>query len=520
MIEQRSNYLSKTLPILTLCLIIALVLSCKPSSETFVILHSNDIHGTFQPYKLQVDDTTRLVGGMEAASHYIKQIKAQEENVLIIDTGDIMTGTLAALMEYRGVLGGVMPEFLNRLGYDIRCHGNHAFDLGHENAKGIEKLTKFPMIMANLVYKNGGGLVAAAPYHILTKGSLSIGVIAVMEEIFLVEVSKENVEMFEVLPMISTLNSYVPELEEKSDLIVVMFHGGFKEGKDAAMSVPGVDVILVASEDGNFEKVNGVLVKSTIGHQKTFGYLKLYARNGKIVNFEQDLIWLWADVDLKPSPEVQKLVKEVEDSIESEFSEFVGRADFHYKCPGYDSIENALGNWVTDVMRWKTGAQIGIHNSGAIRADIYAGPISKNDIFKVAPFGNTLISFEMSGKQLKQALETDVERARDRVQVSGLKYKYYPKEARPFGERVNFIQVNGDTVVEDGRILLPGKMFSVVSNDYLVGQAKKKYFGFEVTQFKNTHLLLEKVLVEWLEKNEVLACSIQDRIVELKVSHE
>ena len=117
-------------------------------------------------------------------------------------------------------------------------------------------------------------------------------------------------------------------------------------------------------------------------------------------------------------------------------------------------------------------------------------------------------------------METDVERARDRVQVSGLKYRYFPKEARPFGERVNFIQVNGDTVVENGRILLPDKMFTVVSNDYLVGQAKDKYFGLEVTRLKETHLLLEKVLVEWLEKNEVLVCSLQDRIIEIKVPQE
>lgn len=462
----------------------------------------------------------RLVGGMEAASHYINQVKAQEENVLIIDTGDIMTGTLAALMEYKGVKGGVMPEFLNRLGYDIRCHGNHAFDLGQENAKSIEKLTKIPMIMANLVYKDTGDLFAAAPYHILTKGGLKIGVIAVMEEIFLVEVSRENVNGFNVLPVVSTLNSYVPEFEKTVDLVIVMLHAGFEEGINVARSVPGVDIVLVATEDGKFEEVNGILVKSTIGHQKTFGYLKLNVQDGKIVSFQQDLIWLWADVDLNPSPEVRELVKEVESSIESSFSEYVGRADLHYKCPGYNSTENALGNWITDVMRWKTGAQIAIHNSGAIRADIYAGPISRNDIFKIAPFGNTLVSFKMSGKELKRALENEVERERDRMQFSGLKYMYYPKAARPYGERVNFIQVNGDIVVKEGRVLLPDKIFTVVSNDYLVGQAKGKYFGFKVLHPENTHLPLEKVLIEWLEKNEVLVCSLEDRIVELKVPHK
>jgi 2',3'-cyclic-nucleotide 2'-phosphodiesterase (5'-nucleotidase family) len=77
---------------------------------------------------------------MEATSHYINAIREKEDNVLYVDTGDIMTGTLAAELKYKNVTGGLMIEFLNKLGCDIWCFGNHEFDLGPNNALGLARL--------------------------------------------------------------------------------------------------------------------------------------------------------------------------------------------------------------------------------------------------------------------------------------------------------------------------------------------------------------------------------------------
>jgi len=490
--------------------------ACSDRPETLVILHSNDTHGIFQPHKLKDKDRVRLVGGMEATSHYINQVRARESNVLLVDVGDIMTGTLAARIPYRGVPGGAMPEFLNRLGYDIRCPGNHAFDLGIDNARAIENLTRAPVVMANIIKAESEELMARNAYRIIEKGGLSIGVIAVMEEFFLQEVRPDRVQGLEVRPIIPTLRSYVPEMEKKSDLVVVLLHSKFHVGRKVAASVAGIDVVLVASEDGRFEDMDGVLVKSTYGHQRTLGYLKLDLKGGKIRDYEQDLIWLWADVDLSPDPEVTRLVREVEGSIETEYARIIGTSDFDYKCPDYGSLENALGNWITDVMRWKTGQPIALQNSGGIRADVFAGPITRRDIYQVSPFRNTLFTFQLTGGELKQLLERDIERGRDRLQVSGLRYVYHARDSRPYGVRVERLEVGEDLVVEKGRLLLPDRSYGVVSNDYVVGQAEQKYFGFPLRDPRRTDFSLDRILMEWLETNRHLKCSIEDRIVELK----
>ena len=152
------------------------------------------------------------------------------------------------------------------------------------------------------------------------------------------------------------------------------------------------------------------------------------------------------------------------------------------------------------------------------RASIAVGSICIQDIFEVAPFNNTLVLFKVTGKQLKEILEMDVNRIRDRLQVSGLVYKYHSRESKPYGKRIDYVEVNGDIVVSGGKVLLPEKMFTVVSNDYVVGHARDKYFGFPVLQSTDTKLPLDQTLVEWLEEYKVLDYSFTPRIIRISNS--
>ncbi|MDH7511422.1 MAG: bifunctional UDP-sugar hydrolase/5'-nucleotidase [Clostridiales bacterium] len=510
----------QTILAVILAVALASTSACKPRSEEIVILFSHDTHGTFEPYKLNQENGGRLVGGMEATSHYLNEIRAKEKNVFVIEAGDVLTGTLASEIKYRGADGGAMIEFLNRLGYDVWCFGNHDFDKGQKNALALSKLAGFPTVMANIVYKKSGKLFAEQPYHIFDVGRIKLGVICVMEEHFLSEVQQDKVEGLAVEPIIPTLKSHVPEIDRQTDLIVVVSHGWFSQGVQIAENVPGVDIVLAAAEDGKFAEVNGVLVKSTFGHQRTMGYLKVKVKNDAVRSYEQDLIWLWADIDLKPSPGVAELVREIEESIDAEYAKVIGEAKMNLSAGEYPGTgghgESNLGNWITDVMRWKTKAQIAFHNSRGIRADIAAGPVKRGDIFNTSPFHNSLVVFNLSGRQIKEALEHDVERGWDRLQVSGIKYRYYPKQARPYGERVFQVEADGEILVKSGRVLLPDKTYTVVANDYLASQAREKYFGFAVENLRNTGFPLDMTLMEWLEKHRVIDSMVEGRIVEIK----
>ncbi len=493
-------------------LVFGLLFNISPLfSETIVFLHSNDTHGIYKPYKIKTPEGDKWVGGMEACCHYINAVREKEDHVFFIDTGDIMTGTLAAELEYKGVIGGFMIEFLNRLNCDIWCFGNHEFDLGLDNALGLSRLAEFPTLMANIVYKKTGKPIPVKATHIFRAGELKVGVMAVMQEAFIVEVLKERIEDLDVLPVASTLRSKIPDLDKKTDLIVILYHGRFPDAIKIAENVRGIDILLVASDDGRFEVINGTLIQSTFGHQKSLGYLKVEVKNDRVKNHQSRQIWLWNDGRLDSSPHINALVKKVDEAIGLEYAKVIGRAERdHFKEK--NSGENALGNWITDAMRWKTGAKIGFQNTGGIRDDILAGPITKGDIFEVSPFRNTLVLFELTGQEIKDLLEHDIEKGWDRLQVSGLRYTFYTKDLRPKGERIIDIDINGEVLAKDGKVLHPGKVYSIVSNNYLVGQAKEKYFGFPVKEFKDTGELINQVLIRWLEEHKLLDYQVEGRI--------
>ena len=495
-------------------IVLILSFSCqnKPQEPvTIHLVHTNDTHGTYMPYTIMDGESRRLVGGMDAASHYLNEIRKSSLEVLLMDAGDIMTGTLATQMTYKGVIGGVMIEFMNLLDYDVWCYGNHAFDKGQENAKGLERLADFPTVLTNIVYEENGRLLADRPYVILERAGLKIGVIGVMEETFLIEVDKTRTVGLKVLPIVSTLNSYIPELDKKTDLIIVLAQAKYDAGKQIAEQVPGVDVVLLADNHFDFEEINGVLLKSSRGNLLTLGSLVITVQDDKIIDYTEALVWLWADIDLHPSPEISALIAEIQSSIKKEYNREIGICEKD-KTREPHPVESVLGNWITDAMRWKTGVQIAFQNSGGIRADIGQGSITIADIYELSPFNNVLICFELTGQQIKEVLECDIERGWDRLQVSGIRYRYYRKEAEREGERVEYVEVDGDVVVDNGEVLLPKKVYSVASNDYVVGQAKDKYFGFPIRESWDTGYPLNQVLVEWLEQNELLVCEIEDRI--------
>ncbi|MBD3414176.1 MAG: hypothetical protein GF421_07090 [Candidatus Aminicenantes bacterium] len=505
----------KTLICLCLGVLIFLFSGCRQKqSASVTLIFTNDIHGVYKPYQLDYFGDSRLVGGMEALSHYVKQLRAEEENVILIDTGDVMTGTLASQKTYNGVTGGAMVEFLNMLNYDIRCPGNHGFDLGTENATSSIELSDFPVIMSNLIYKETKELVTPSAYHIIKKGGIRFGFIAVMEEDFFEEVKREMTGDLELLPIIPTLNSTISRIKSSTDVIVVLSHARFPVGEKIARQVPGVDVVLVAAEDGKFENSDGVLIKSTIGHLRTVGYLKLEFKDSSIKNYQEDLIWLWADVDLDPDLEVSELVRKIDSVINEEYLQNCGRALRDMIQEGRN-VENPIGNWITDVLRWKTGAQIGLYNSRGIRSSIRAGGITGKDIFEVAPFYNELVLFRITAEQLKNAFEKDIERGRDRLQVSGLRYEYFPPDQRPLGQRVWMVEVDGEIIVNKGKLLNPERTFTAVSNDYVVSQAEGKYIGSPIDAVRKTGWAINQVLISWLRTYHTLDYTTENRIVRL-----
>jgi 2',3'-cyclic-nucleotide 2'-phosphodiesterase (5'-nucleotidase family) len=120
--------------------------------------------------------------------------------------------------------------------------------------------------------------------------------------------------------------------------------------------------------------------------------------------------------------------------------------------------ETRMGNLVCDAMREEVDADFSFTNLGGIRDEIPAGPITPRQVFRVLPFGNSLMVFEMDGRTLKEVIEYRVSAGHHGVYMSGGTIVY--NKNRPDYDRVTFFDVGGETWD-------PDKIYRVVTSDFL-----------------------------------------------------
>jgi len=131
-------------------------------TKKFTILHSNDMHGDFLAEVKQGGG--KLIGGLALLSGYLNKVRAEEENVIYVISGDMVQGSLIDA-DYKGIS---TIEIMNYLAPDVVALGNHEFDYGLPHLLFLEKVANFPIVNANL-YIKGFGRRMMRPYYILKK---------------------------------------------------------------------------------------------------------------------------------------------------------------------------------------------------------------------------------------------------------------------------------------------------------------------------------------------------------------
>ncbi|MFY7964780.1 MAG: bifunctional metallophosphatase/5'-nucleotidase [Chitinophagaceae bacterium] len=146
--------------------------------KSLTILHTNDVHSRLEPFPMDGSNNAGL-GGVAARANVIKQIRNEEQNVLLLDAGDIFQGT-----PYFNLYKGE-PEIkaMTMLGYDAATIGNHDFDGGIDNFAKQLQHANFSIINCNYDFTNTSLHNKVQPYKIFEKGGLRIGVLGVGVEL-------------------------------------------------------------------------------------------------------------------------------------------------------------------------------------------------------------------------------------------------------------------------------------------------------------------------------------------------
>jgi 2',3'-cyclic-nucleotide 2'-phosphodiesterase/3'-nucleotidase len=213
---------------------------------TFTILHTNDFHGQLEA--ANSDPNKISTPGIARTAKVINDIRTAKgaANVLLVDAGDEMQGSLLSNLGDGTATGKGIPTIatFNAMNYDVATFGNHEFDWGQVNLSNRTTQATYPYVTANIVKRDGANCAssgwtkpdfAAAPYVIKIIGTapnqVKVAFIGVTTtETPTITVATATAGLCFKDPAAAILNYYDQMKADGADVIVVLSHLGFYDG--------------------------------------------------------------------------------------------------------------------------------------------------------------------------------------------------------------------------------------------------------------------------------------------------
>ncbi len=471
------------------------------------LMHLNDTHSNLEEMKESLDlnglETDVTLGGYPRLISRIREVRAQEENTLMLHAGDALQGTLY----YTRYDGEADLELLNPMGIDAMTLGNHEFDKGPAELASFIQGAQFPIIGANVDASAESRLAGQIPGTVIHDfNGQQVAVIGIATP-NTPSISSPGPKV-KFLDPAATVSAEIDRLSAQGiDKIIVLSHMGYAEDLELAETVAGIDVIV----GGHSHTLLGDL--SEVGKTSEGPYPTLiYGPSGQRVCVVQ--AWRWGlvlgelsvgfgpdgdiirsggnpvlllgenfqredengeSVTVEGAPRtaileaiaassVMALVPEdagalaaletyksgVEALTKTQIAT-VSEALYHERIPGSTDesgqvLEN--GSLIAPIVAQsylrklnENGLDVDmtVQSAGGVRIDVPEGPFTVGTAYTILPFGSTLVVLELTGAEIRQALEDAVERILN-IHNGAFPYvagaRYTADISRPFGQRI------------------------------------------------------------------------------------
>lgn len=501
--------------------------------KTITLLHTNDMHGSYMPFRTTVDNATAQtgdagrdtlitfvkeaeIGGFAYLSAAVKKVRQEKgaENVLLLDGGDTFSDDqLGSLTR-----GEAMIRLMNSVEYDLMALGNHDFDYGLERTRELAEIANFPMRAANIIDEKTQQPIFGEPFVLFEKQGVKIAILTLGYRNTPKTGNPDNVKGLRFSTGQEVAQQYVPKLREQVDVVVVLSHEGTAVDEKMAREVDGIDLIIGAHSHDIIEprrKIGQTYVVQAMSDAAVLGDTELVISGNKLVDVKDHYHWLWHD-EWQPDPEVQALVDELrkphlaklqEKVVES--LDVIGR---QYKSES--PFDKLVGNLLLEGYKGDVAIMPGVGYGISFKP----GPVTSEEVYKLLPHPSKIVTLQMTGKQLRQTLEQAAKNLKPDnkldavgglIQTTGIAYQM--DLTKPVGQRISNMQI-GNTPVSDAA------SFKVVThNGLLTGLHNFDEIGKGQNINKTEKPLTEFIIEKLKEKKTV---TMPENMGELKIVRE
>ena len=507
------------------------------------IYFTSDTHGYFYPTTYG-DLIPKNVGLFSCIPNWKK-----DENTLVIDGGDVLQGNaFSYFTNHVPKSSKILADIMNDCGYDYYTLGNHDFNYGLEYQKEYRDNHKGHCVCQNVLDDTGNHLY---PYEIkVMPNGLRVGIVGIVTDYVNVWEKKENLVGVQVVDPFIEAQKALSELKGKTDINICIYHGGFEAdldtGRRLTESTENVgykiceelefDILLTGHQHMS---VDGRFITSGTGH-KTYVVQPLDAAKEyhklEIKVDDHNNIMVTSE-KIKADYNLAKTAKAVSVSNENVNDEPLYDKYMFYENKVQDWLNQPIGtlsrallptdkldmayngtpiaDFINRVQLYFSGAQV---SAVGLANDIagFKEKVSTRDIIATYPFPNTLVVFNITGKNLKLAMERSAEYfaydADGKLTISdkflspkvehynydyfaGVDYKIDP--SKPIGSRIVKLEYQGKPVTDK-------QMLTLCLNNYRASGAGEYPMYKECTIAKEINIEMVELLMEYFRINPVV----------------
>ena len=501
------------------------------------ILGTTDMHGRVFPIDYYTNKYDNV--GITKVASLIKEARKTDPDLLLVDSGDTIQGT--PLEYFHNKRNNAPPDpmmlAMNALHYDSMTVGNHEYNFGLNVLEKARREAKFPWLSAN-TYNTGTSTTHYQPYIVKEVQGVRVGVLGLTTPGIPHWENLPNIAGLEFKETVSEAKKWVAVLrdKEKVDLVVITMHMGIEEdlrtgqinpsqvpNENAAIAiarqVPGVDVILMGHTHRDVPSlvVNGVLLTQANRWASHLARVDLFLEKGEAARWHvlaKSARTIPVTEKTAVDPDIAQIGQPYDKETQDWLNRTIGESREEMTSQDCRFRDSAIIDLIQRVQLEAGRADVSMAACFNPDARISKGPVTVREIAGIYEYENTLVTLELTGQQLKDALEHSAHYFREYQpgkslaelvdqRIPGYNFdmaegvSYELDVTKPFGQRIQNLKFKGQP-------LAPSQKLRVVTNNYRVNG------GGGFTMYKDAPVVyrssaeVRELIIDWVERNKVI----------------
>ncbi len=282
--------LKKTLAIFLLAGINCFLLLGPAAAEELTILYTGETHAMLYPCNCPLEPD----GGVARRATLVKQLRKDNPNILLVDSGGFFAGglmdeyTMNTELDMRRTQ--VNLQALTLMKYDALAIGDEEFNFAQEFLKENMDKSGLTFLSCNILVKDTQApgafkSVNFKPYTIKEVNGIKVGIIGMTPM-----AAKQKTQDLEFIEPQAALKQALEELKKKGvNLTLLLSHQGESDDLKLLKAVKGVDLVIIGQnrlKEEPFTRAGDTLIIKPFWQGRKLGKLSLTVKDNKIANYK------------------------------------------------------------------------------------------------------------------------------------------------------------------------------------------------------------------------------------------